>query len=291
MVYLSLATGSVPIRFIFLSRKEKEFFYSLYSHRSKMYFKKNTKNNHLAAVLVLTIAITTTAALATTTTSLSSLPITSSIAIPAAATPTTGNATNTATTTTITTVSQPELSPQPVLQEQVRLESQTPVNNTHFGVVVSGSGTLTLPNGTEPIQVTSTKTGIVSLIDGAFSGKEVLTTEEDGSESATATFYEITRFNMESGEGRGIAIATFHTNSTGVLAPLNGMILTGIDELYPDQTGRQTLWEWQSGIPLPPPTTGQEPPLTDTTTTTTTAERGEGETVEEEAVGGAAVAE
>ena len=256
-----------------------------------MYFKKNTKNNHLAAVLVLTIAITTTAALATTT-SLSSLPITSGIAIPAAATPTTGNATNTnTTTTTITTASQPELSQQPVLQEQVRLESQTPVNDTHFEVVVSGTGMMTLPNSTEPIRVTSTKTGIVSLMDGAFSGKEVLTTEEDGTESATATFYEITRFNMQSGEGRGIAIATFHTNSTGVLAPLNGMIVTGIDELYPDQTGMQTLWEWQSGIPLPPPTTGQEPPLTDTTTTTTTAERGEGETVEEEALGGAAVAE
>jgi hypothetical protein len=127
-----------------------------------------------------------------------------------------------------------------------------------------------LPNGTEPIRVTSTKTGIVSLMEGAFSGKEVLTTE-DGSESATSTFYEITRFNMQSGEGRGIAIATFHTNSTGVLAPLNGMILTGIDELYPDQTGRQTLWEWQSGIPLllPPTststnTTTQEPSATNT---------------------------
>jgi hypothetical protein len=220
------------------------------------YFKKNTENNHLAAVLVLTIAITTTAVLAATT-SLSSLPITSRIAIPAAATPTTGNATN-KTTTTITTASQPELSQQPVLQEQVSLESQTPVNDTHFGVVVSGNGTLTLPNGTEPIRVTSTKTGIVLLMEGAFSGKEVLTTE-DGSESATATFYEITRFSMESGEGRGIAIATFHTNSTGVLAPLNGMILTGVDELHPDETGMQTLWEWQSGVPLPPPTTSQEP--------------------------------
>lgn len=215
---------------------------------SLIYRLNKNSSNHFAAALVLTAVITTT--------SLSPLPITSSIAIPAAATPTTGNATNTTTTTTITTASQPELSQQPVLQEQVRLESQTAVNNTHFGVVVSGSGTLTLPNGTEPIRVTSTKTGIVSLMEGAFSGKEVLTTE-DGSESATSTFYEITRFNMESGEGRGIAIATFHTNSTGVLAPLNGMILTGIDELYPDQTGRQTLWEWQSGIPLPlvPPTT------------------------------------
>ncbi len=91
----------------------------------KKYFQKNSKDNHLAAVLVLTVAIITT-------TSLSSFPITSSIGIPAAATPTTtGNATNT--TTTTTPASQPELSPQPVLQEQVRLESQTAVNNTHFG--------------------------------------------------------------------------------------------------------------------------------------------------------------
>jgi hypothetical protein len=233
------------------------------------YFNKNTKNDHIVAVLVLTVAITTTAFLAViTTTSLSSFPITSSIVISAAATSTTtGNVTN---TTATTTASQPELSQQPVLQEQVRLESQTAVNNTHFSVVVSGNGMLTLPNGTEPIRVTSTKTGIVSLMEGAFSGKEVLTTE-DGSESATSTFYEITRFNMQSGEGRGIAIATFHTNSTGVLAPLNGMILTGIDELYPDQTGRQTLWEWQSGIPLllPPTststnTTTQEPSATNT---------------------------
>jgi hypothetical protein len=233
------------------------------------YFNKNTKNNHIVAVLVLTVAITTTAFLAViTTTSLSSFPITSSIVISAAATSaTTGNVTN---TTATTTASQPELSQQPVLQEQVRLESQTAVNNTHFSVVVSGNGMLTLPNGTEPIRVTSTKTGIVSLMEGAFSGKEVLTTE-DGSESATSTFNEITRFNMQSGEGRGIAIATFHTNSTGVLAPLNGMILTGIDELYPDQTGRQTLWEWQSGIPLllPPTstsanTTTQEPSATNT---------------------------
>ena len=252
----------------FYKSKSRNSFIHCIRTRSEMkkYVKKITKNNHLAAVLVLAVAITTTAVLATMT-SLSSFPITSSIVIPAAATPTTGNATNTTTTTT-TPASQPELSQQPVLQEQVRLESQTAVNNTHFGVVVSGNGTLTLPNSTEPIRVTSTKTGIVSLMEGAFSGKEVLTTE-DGSESATSTLYEITRFNTQSGEGRGIAIATFHTNSTtGVLAPLNGMILTGIDELYPDQTGRQTLWEWRSGIQLPPPpmTTTQEPSMMNTTT-------------------------
>ncbi len=232
-------------------------------------FKNNSNNNnsYLATTLVLTAVIITTAVL----TAISPFPITSNIATPAAATSTTGNATTT-TTSTITPLSEPQLSPQPVYQEQVRLESQTPVNDTHFEVIVSGNGMLTLPNGTEPIRVTSTKTGVVSMMDGAFSGKEVLTTE-DGSESATATFYEITRFSMESGEGRGIAIATFHTNSTtGLLAPLNGMILTGVDELHPDETGMQTLWEWQSGVPLPPmsATTTEESPLMNTTTTTTT---------------------
>ena len=163
---------------------------------------------------------------------------------------------DTTTTTTIATSGPTssslgtELSPQPVYQEWEKLESQIPINQTHFQVIVSGNGTLTLPNGTETIRTTSTKSGIVSMMEGAFTGKEeILTTEDDGSENATATIYEIVRFNFENGEGRGIAIAHVHTNSTGVLAPLDGMILAGHDELHPDGTGLLTLWEWQSGIP------------------------------------------
>ena len=163
---------------------------------------------------------------------------------------------DTTTTTTIATSGPTssslgtELSPQPVYQEWEKLESQIPINQTHFQVIVSGNGTLTLPNGTETIRTTSTKSGIVSMMEGAFTGKEeILTTEDDESESATATVYEIVRFNFENGEGRGIAIAHVHTNSTGVLAPLDGMILAGHDELHPDGTGLLTLWEWQSGIP------------------------------------------
>jgi hypothetical protein len=56
-------------------------------------------------------------------------------------------------------------------------------------------------------------------------------TTEDGSESATATVCQLVRFNMENGVGRAIVIAYIHTDSTGRLAPLEGMILTGIDEL------------------------------------------------------------
>ncbi|MGH9927363.1 MAG: hypothetical protein ACRD5B_18505, partial [Nitrososphaeraceae archaeon] len=133
-----------------------------------------------------------------------------------------------------------------------------------------GNGTLSLPNGTEPIRITSTGSGIASMI-GTFAGKEILTTE-DGSENATATSYEIARSNKEEGIGKGIAIAIIHTNSTGRLAPLDGMILAGQEEFQPDGRALITFWEWQSGIPLPPTTTTvvEEPSMKNTTTTTNT---------------------
>jgi hypothetical protein len=153
-----------------------------------------------------------------------------------------------ATTTPPASQSGIELSSQPVYQTQEKLVSQSPINQTHAEFVVSANGTLTLPNATETIRTTSTKSGIVSMMDGTFAGKEILTTE-DGSESAAATIYEIIRFNMESGNGTGVAIALFHTNSTVLLAPLDGMILTGRGELYTDETGLHSLWKWQSGVP------------------------------------------
>src|SRR3712207_3942608 len=154
-----------------------------------------------------------------------------------------------ATTTTPPTSSGIELSSQPVYQTQEKLVSQSPINQTHAEFVVSANGTLNLSNGTEPIITTSTKSGIVSMVDGTFAGKEILISEEDGSENATATIYEIIRFNMEAGNGTGVAIALFHTNSTELLAHLDGMILTGRGELYTDETGLHSLWKWQSGIP------------------------------------------
>ena len=176
------------------------------------------------------------------------------------------------TTTTTTTTSPPEergmiqLSPEPVYQERSGTVSETPINQTHIQLALSGSGTITLPNTTETISTTSTASLIASL-DGTAAGKEVITTE-DGSESATATIYGISRFGME--EGRGIIIALVNTDSTtGRLAPLDGMILAGQIEFPPEEeTALVTLWEWQSGIPLPTTTTPQELLLTDTTSTT-----------------------
>ena len=39
-----------------------------------------------------------------------------------------------------------------------------------------------------------------------------------------------------------------HTNSTGILAPLNGMIVAGIDDIQPNGDILLTFWEWESGI-------------------------------------------
>ena len=83
------------------------------------------------------------------------------------------------------------------------------------------------------------------MVDGSFAGQVILTTE-DGSNNATAAVYELGQFNAQDLTGRGIAIAVFHTNSTGLLAPLDGMILAGQDEFLPDGGAFITYWEWNS---------------------------------------------
>jgi hypothetical protein len=65
-----------------------------------------------------------------------------------------------------------------------------------------------------------------------------------------------------------------HTNSTGILAPLNGTIVVGTDYLYPISEGFTTYWEW---VPLPPPLTPtatmeENPPPSPMNTTTTVTE-------------------
>jgi hypothetical protein len=171
----------------------------------------------------------------------------------------------TITPTTIAT-SEIELSPQPVYQDLVRGISEIPINQTHSLSTVAGNGTLTLPNSTEPIRTTSSGSLIVSMRGtAATAAGEQIVIIEGGTESATATLYEIARFNIQDGTGKGFAIAVVHTNSTGKLAPLNGMILAGQEEFRADGSRLVTMWEWESGIPLPPSTTMEEPPLMNTT--------------------------
>jgi hypothetical protein len=72
---------------------------------------------------------------------------------------------------------------------------------------------------------------------------------QGGEEIATVTFYEIDRHpDITTGEGKGIVIAVINTNTTsGMLAPLNGMILVGTNEFQTSTgEGLLTLWEWKS---------------------------------------------
>jgi len=200
---------------------------------------------------------------------------------PVAATtiPTTA-ANNTNASTSSSSSSGIELSPQPIYQERTAEEGITPINGTHIILAYSGNGTLTLPNTTQTINTTSNGTIIISTPTSSGYGKETIMTE-DG-ETAIATIYEIVQFNPAAtgGARKGIVTAVFQTNSTGVLAPLNGMIAAGIDDM--SSIDEVTFWRWESGIsssgvaaPPPPTSTQGEPSMnssSNTTTTTTTDE-------------------
>src|SRR5918999_1752516 len=153
-----------------------------------------------------------------------------------------------------------ELSPEPIYQEVSRQIGENLINDTHVETTFAASGNLTLPNATtggEPIRTTSRGSILISFVDATAIGEQVISTTEggeEGGETAVAKFFGIARFNMEQqqqGTGRGIVIAVVHTNSTGILAPLNGMVLAGDVEFDAEGTSTTTLWEWQSGIPLP----------------------------------------
>jgi hypothetical protein len=154
---------------------------------------------------------------------------------------------STTATTATNTSSGIQLSPQPVMQEQTTTTSTIPINQTHISAIFSGNGTVTLPNTTETINVTTNGTAVIALETHSVQAEETLMTEQG--ETATATFYEIAKFDPTTpGEGKGLTMALIETDSTGTLAPLNGTIVAGISDMQPNGETSVTLWEWESGI-------------------------------------------
>jgi hypothetical protein len=150
--------------------------------------------------------------------------------------------------TTNTTSSGIEISQQPVIQERTRAVSQTQIDYAHLSTTYSGNGTLTIPsnNIVTIANFTSDGSALLSFVTQSAQGTETIRTG-DG-ETATITFYEIVKFNPATSEGKGIVIAEVHTNPTGTLASLNGMILAGIDDIQSNGESTVTLWEWKSRI-------------------------------------------
>jgi hypothetical protein len=240
---------------------------------------KDSSNSCLTPALLIIAVITTTAILS------SPFLATSNLGVPAAAaaTTTTTAGNNNNATTTITQQPSSEmiqLSPQPIYQGQLRITGAIPLNQTHVSSTNSGNGILTLPGTGESINVTSNGWAIFSHILQFGQGEVTITTTEQeggggsgGEETATVRFYESVQFNPSSGERKGLMVADFHTNSTGILAPLNGMVVAGIDHFQPNvQDSSITLWEWQSGIGnfRVMQLQGQQSQTNNTITTTTT---------------------
>jgi hypothetical protein len=150
--------------------------------------------------------------------------------------------------TTNTTSSGIEISQQPVIQERTRAVSQTQIDYAHLSTTYSGNGTLTIPsnNIVTIANFTSDGSALLSFVTQSAQGTETIRTG-DG-ETATITFYEIVKFNPATSEGKGIVIAEVHTNPTGTLASLNGMILAGIHGIQSNGESTVTLWEWKSRI-------------------------------------------
>jgi hypothetical protein len=206
---------------------------------------KNKNNNHPIATA------TTISVLAIVIILVSTSIVTSAAASPTTTTTTAGN--------TTTTPSAPsagiELSSQPIYQKQTPPANTFPINQTHVGATHSGNGTLTLPNSTQTINTTVINgSAIVSLATSSALIKETIRAENG--ETVTVTAFGIYQFNnpaaaLQAG-GKGIVTAILQTNSTGILAPLNGMILAGTDDFTSDGNSRVTLWRWESGIPLSP---------------------------------------
>lgn len=167
----------------------------------------------------------------------------------AAAVPATTTTTIIGNSTTDTTSSGIQLSQQPVLQERTRAVSDTPISYAHLSITYSGNGTLTLPNNNNIATIanfTINGSALISFVTQSAYGTETIRT--GNGETATITFYEIVKFSPATREGKGIIIAEVHTNPTGTLASLNGMILVGIDDIQSNGESSVTLWEWESGI-------------------------------------------
>jgi hypothetical protein len=238
--------------------------------------KKNSNNNlyHLIAPTAATISV-----LAIIAIMLASTTMTTMTPVAATTATTTATAANNNTTTAATpSPSGIVLSPQPIYQERSPEPNISPINQTHLSLTFSGNGTLTLPNSNQTINTISNGSALVSTMTSSGYGRETIRTENG--ETATATLYEIVQFShAPSGGGKGIVTAVFQTNSSGTLAPLNGVIAAGIDEMTSTGASHVTLWRWESGISsssnnstgiAPPPLQG-EPSMNSSNNTTTTA--------------------
>jgi hypothetical protein len=139
-----------------------------------------------------------------------------------------------------------ELAEEPVAEGHYRIVSENSTGEMQAQFSVEGNTTMVVPNATEMITTRDTGEGTFSFLPGESGGSpsgQLHMTTEDGSESVIVNFTEFIRFDSS----RGIGIAYFNTNSTGMLATLNNMTAVFLDEVQPNEDSIVRFFEWKNG--------------------------------------------
>jgi hypothetical protein len=148
-------------------------------------------------------------------------------------------------TTTTNVTSRVELADEPFAVGHYRTVSDNMTSETQMRFTFKGNTTITVPNSTETINTTDRGRGSITFLtggSGAIRGQFRLTTE-DRNENVTVQFAEFLRNEIS----RGIGVAYFSTNSTGLLAPLNNTMAVFLDEQQPNGDSIVRFFEWKSG--------------------------------------------
>jgi hypothetical protein len=139
-----------------------------------------------------------------------------------------------------------KLAEEPLAEGHYRIVSENSTSEMQAQFSVEGNTTIIVPNATEIITTRDTGEGTFRFLPGGSGGSpsgQLHMTTEDGSESVIVNFTEFIRFDSS----RGIGIAYFSTNSTGMLAPLNNRIAVFLDEVQPNEDSIVRFFEWKNG--------------------------------------------
>jgi hypothetical protein len=141
-----------------------------------------------------------------------------------------------------------DYSTRPIVDEVVINTGETPINETHTIVTFVGNGTMTVPETGKTFNQTNHGYAIISPLTGSPGalnsyGKE--TVLSDDGDTTSFTFYEIIQSDAANPQGKGVLIAVYDRNATGLLAPFNGMMALGTHKEPLNPEAFLTLWEWQ----------------------------------------------
>ena len=139
-----------------------------------------------------------------------------------------------------------DFSPRPIVDEVVINTGETPINETHTIVTFVGNGTMTVPDTGVTFNQTNHGYAIISPLTGSPGvlstyGKETVLL--DNGNTTSFTFYEIIQSDTKNPLGKGIMIAVYDRNATGMLAPFNGMMAIGTHKEPLNPEAFLTLWE------------------------------------------------